>query len=239
MRPQRSLLLVICFLALAGCAPANGGSSAVSYEIRNSTHSQQIEQAETARIEIAAPYENLRVNSAAAPQTLLSAQVESVGAVRLASTGTTDRTVRLYEEVPAGSVSLDRALDWTVNLTPDIPLELVITSASGAVTLDLAGVQLSGLMVTDVSGSIEITLPAPQNAAYTAQVINTSGSSTVQLPATAAARVEVKGNISGSATVDGRFTEVVAGVWETADFADAQERIVLELTTVSGALIVR
>lgn len=238
MRLHRSLLLGICFVALAGCAPANGGSPAGSYEIKTSTHSQQIEQAETARVEIAAPYENLHVNSAAAPQTLLSAQVESVGAVRLASTGTTDRTIRLYEEVPADSISLDRALDWTVSLTPDIPLELVITSASGAVTLDLAGVQLSGLMVTDVSGNIEVTLPAPQDAAYTAQIINTSGSSTVQLPA-AAARVEVRGSISGSATVDERFTEVAAGVWETADFADSQERIILELTTVSGALTVR
>lgn len=148
-----------------------------------------------------------------------------------------------------------------LGLNPTVPLNLRFDLGSGATELNLADLTLEGLQVNggsgrwelqlppgtgydpDIevgSGALELTLPAEGN--YTLRLEGGSGSSVIVAPAGLQLRLEVQEG-SGVFRADERFTRVGAdgeeSIWETAGYAEADQRLDLILDVGSGSVTVR
>lgn len=135
--------------------------------------------------------------------------------------------------------SSDSGRPWAISLTPDLPLDLTFDGGNGAITADLTGLTLSALAVDSGNGAVTITLPA--GGGYEASIDSGNGAVTVALPAGVAARLEYDtGN--GRVRVDDRFQRLSGdnddGVYQTADYDTAAERVLLVIDTGNGAVTV-
>ena len=144
-------------------------------------------------------------------------------------------------ELPGGMVFdprtwVDAGQRWQISLTPDLPLELTIDGGNGATTADLAGLALSELTLDAGNGRTTASLPAGR---YTVRVDGGNGGISVTLPAGVAARVEYdEGN--GSVSVGDHFARISGdgdeGVYETDDYATAEERVLFIVDSGNGSV---
>ncbi|MEM7115465.1 MAG: DUF5668 domain-containing protein [Chloroflexota bacterium] len=149
---------------------------------------------------------------------------------------------------------------WRIGLSPTVPTDLRLDVGNGSTDLDLDELQLTALELDGGNGSTTMTLPAgdyevtldagngsskiylPENGRQTLDVDGDNGSTTFYLPANVEARIEFeKGN--GGVSVDDRF-ELVSGdrddgVWETAGYEDAADRVELIIDGGNGGIRVR
>ena len=147
---------------------------------------------------------------------------------------------------------------WQLGLNPDYDIELRLDSSSGSINADLSELTLTYLKIDSASGSMDLALPAGEydvdvNAAsgsmeiafadsgsFDAKIDAASGSITLIIPEGMEARVEIE-EASGSFRPDGRFDLVDGdrdgdGVWETANYDGADNRIDLEIDMASGSV---
>ncbi len=130
---------------------------------------------------------------------------------------------------------------WQIGLSPRVETDLQIDYHSGSVDLDLTELTLSELVIDAGSGSADISLP---DGKYEIEIDGSSGSIEIELPASMEARIKVDGG-SGSFSLDEtRFTQVEGderdeGVWETAAYDDASDRVELILDVGSGSVQIR
>lgn len=156
---------------------------------------------------------------------------------------------------------------WEIYLARNIPIDLRVDSGSGSIAMDLTQLSLSALTLDSGSGSATIRLPASRES-YSVDVNSGSGSVTVSLPADTslttrfdsgsgsiniqlpgndiALRVEVQSGGSGSINLPNFVTRIQGdsdedeGVWESAGYASAQNKIEIILENVgSGSVNVR
>jgi hypothetical protein len=130
---------------------------------------------------------------------------------------------------------------WDVRLNSGIPLDLSLDMGSGSFDFDLTGLQLASLSLDQGSGSSRLTLPA--KGQFAIKIDLGSGSLDITLPQSMAARITLdKG--SGSFNPDGRFRQIQGqgrddGVWETESYAQATDRVDLDIDQGSGSISVR
>lgn len=147
---------------------------------------------------------------------------------------------------------------WQIGLNPGVEMDLGVDVASGSTTLDLVMLTLSHLRVEGGSGSMALMMPdgdydafydaasgssritLPGSGRQTFDVEGGSGSLVFYLPESMEARLEVEDG-SGSFNPDERFTQISGderdeGVWETAAYEDAPNRITLNLDIGSGSV---
>lgn len=128
---------------------------------------------------------------------------------------------------------------WNVSLHPNIHYALRLDTGSGRHDFDISGLQLNDFLLDSGSGQVDLSLPAGD---YRATLDGGSGSIQVRLPQEAAVRVELQ---SGS----GRFTtgptlQLVSGeadddgVWETSQFTQADQQIILVIDQGSGSITI-
>jgi hypothetical protein len=151
--------------------------------------------------------------------------------------------------------------EWAIGLSPRTPLDLQADLSSGSVEMDLSELSLSALSVDGSSGSFRLALPdgdypvqydassgstrinLPEAGQIDLDIEGSSGSLILYLPESMEARLDVSDG-SGSLSLDDRFTQVSGddpdeGVWETAAYDDAPNRITLTLDVGSGSVRVR
>lgn len=160
---------------------------------------------------------------------------------------------------PVNWAEVDLATPWVIDLNPTLPTALTIDSGSGIVTADLASLTLSRLRFNSGSGSVTVNLPdgrydadidtgsgastwlLPANGDGSYTIDSGSGAVTLQLPAGSAARIEVNSG-SGAFRADNRFVlvdgDADSGSWETANYATAERRLLIEIDGGSGAITV-
>jgi hypothetical protein len=155
----------------------------------------------------------------------------------------------------------------TIGLNTVVPTNLDIHGSVGKSEIDLSGMTLTGLDVNGGVGEIRLKLPpgdlskfsiqvgigrvevtVPSGAALQARIRGGVGETVVNVPADAAVRVEADTGIGG-VTLPPRFQRVSgsssgfdigkSGVWETAGYADAPRKIVLDFDSGIGQLVVR
>ena len=147
---------------------------------------------------------------------------------------------------------------WQLGLNPQIETDLTLDAGSGAVNLELVELDLSNLSLDGGSGSVQLTLPGgdydvvyaagsgatkmwlPSSGRHTIDIDGASGSILLYLPADMEAQVNLDGG-SGSFHLDENRFKLVsgdadAGVWETAVYDNADDRVDLIIDAGSGSV---
>ncbi|MBN1979506.1 MAG: hypothetical protein JW918_19085 [Anaerolineae bacterium] len=129
-----------------------------------------------------------------------------------------------------------RSLDWTVNLNEGIPLSLDLETGASDTRVDLTDLRVTDLRLQTGASSSEITLPA--RAGHTKAVIRSGAASVnVRVPEGAAARVKA-GGIADIQVNKSRFPRV-GGVYQSEDYATAENKVDIDIETGVGSISVR
>ena len=153
----------------------------------------------------------------------------------------------------------DTGRAWTFALSPNVPTDLHIDAANGRVSADLSGLTLSGLDIDAGNGQITAMLPdgdydigldagngtlvltLPGSGTHEMQADTGNGSVRLLLPPGMAARVEYDSG-NGAIAVDDRFERVSGdddeGVYETAGYDDATDRLLLVIDGGNGQTVI-
>ena len=133
-----------------------------------------------------------------------------------------------------GSVS---SLDWTVNLTSQIPMMLDIELASGRANLELSALQITELDIK--SSSSEMVIALPTHAGQTSMKVQAStGLIIIRVPPEVGAHIRTSNARSSGFEIDlARFpmTEK-AGEYRSANYDAAANRVDLQLETAYNAV---
>lgn len=124
---------------------------------------------------------------------------------------------------------------WDLHLTRALPMRLTISAGVGESTLDLAALQATEVTLSAGVGRSTITLPALGR--YAAVIDTGVGEVTILLPRGLAARITVSTGI-GDVQVVGDF-ERDDDVYVSPGFADAENRVDLDISGGIGRIIVR
>ena len=126
---------------------------------------------------------------------------------------------------------------WTVRLTDQVPLELVVKTGASDCHLDLEALRVTRLHLESGASSTEVTLPA--RAGHT-EVSGSSGAASVvfRVPEGVAARIHTHGGLA-SFTVNHRRFPREGGVYQSPDYETADNRIDLQFEMGLGSVDVR
>ena len=149
---------------------------------------------------------------------------------------------------------------WQIALGGTVPIDLDLDLGSGSADLDLEELTLTALNVDGASGSVDMALPGgdydmaydvgsgsvtitlPDAGRHEFLLDGGSGSLVVLLPSSMEAMVIVVDKGSGGLRIDkARFSQIEVGddgegVWVTAGYEDARDRVELVLDTGSGSV---
>ncbi len=263
---------VIVLIALMLIGPSVG--LAQTAEVNTATYTEPLDGAEAARVTVSANIAEVRVSPISDPSQLLDANIEYVGEIEYAAS--TNGTTGIVSLESQGSVSYSNffffdwfggatldGVQWAIGLNPTIPLDLDVSSGTGAINLDLSTFQLTSLRVNTGTGSVDLALPAVPDD-YTARVetgtgagrirlldaanvhliLNSgTGSMTIDVPDGAAVRLQASVG-TGSVNVPSSLNRISgedgfigdSGTWETADFDAAEHQITIEYDGGTGSL---
>lgn len=244
---RRALLvpvLIVVYLLAVLALPALGLFSMP--EMRSSTYSTAVEGAESYRVEIGMGINDLRIAPLSDSNQLVSADLRYYGEIEYTASGTTERVVRLGEQLP-NTIStfpllydlVNERHDWRIGLNPTLPLSLTLSGGMGGNTLDLATLNLRSVTVSGMMGGTTLNLAAPQQS-YEVVISGTMGGTTINLPAGAAVRLEVSGAMGGQ-DIGGALASVSGqdNVWQTPNYASAAAQIRIIYSGGMGGLTVR
>lgn len=250
-------LVALCFGAIMCVGAITAGLAAGlirDVEVVQETFTEARDGAETAQIEIETGVASVNINALQDTDNLFVGDITYYGEVDFTTGGAEDRIVRLQqvdtEENIFGifdflNVSSRDDIIWDIGLAQDIPIDLLISAGVQDTTLDLSGLILSNVSLDLGVGEVDLTLPRP-NTSYNVDINSGVGGITVDLPEGIAVRIEVTQgvgdvNVSGldqiSADEDNPASE--SGVWESADYNDAETRITITIDGGVGDITVR
>jgi hypothetical protein len=128
-----------------------------------------------------------------------------------------------------------RGAEWTVRLNEAIPLTLRIEGGASENRLDLAQLRVQELHVETGASSTKLTLPSRAGQTQ-AQVSCGAGAVEIQVPPEVGARIRAHSAL-GEVKVDGgRFPGVEAGVYQSADYETASNRVDLRVEVSLGSI---
>ena len=130
-----------------------------------------------------------------------------------------------------------RMLDWSISLNESIPLSLDLQTGANEARVDLSSLQVTDLQLQTGASSTQVTLPA--NAGHTKAVIRSGAASvSIRVPSGVAARIKAQGGLADIRVDRSRFPRV-GGVYESKDYASAQNRVDIDIETGVGSVDVR
>ena len=152
-------------------------------------------------------------------------------------------------------IGKDKELHWDIALAPDTPYQLSMTGGIGETDIDLSNLLVDAIKLETGVGKIALTLPA-QEQAFAASIDGGVGKTDVVIPAGCGGKLDINGGVgevtvtvaadaavrlmadAGIAKVNlpDSFTRVkggehfvgISGVWESANYADAETQIVID-----------
>jgi hypothetical protein len=128
-------------------------------------------------------------------------------------------------------------IDWSFNLSKEVPLSLGLETGASDMTLDLSGLRLTDLRLKTGASSTYLTLPA--SAGYSRAVIESGAASvTVQVPAGVAAQVRIRGALTGISVDTNRFP-YNGQVYRSPDYDTAANKVDLDVQAGVGSISVR
>lgn len=246
---------VLCVTALVSAAAGGVFGEA---EVKTATYNEPENGAESADIEIKLGVGKLELGALNDSNDLLDANISYVGGIAYDVSGDSDRRITLRQTQGDydffGFLSLldininttDSDLVWAINLSRDVPLELDIEGGVGGFDLDLSDLQIADLRLESGTGETNITLPEP-NESYRVDINGGVGSTSINVPEGVAVRLEANQGL-GEVNVPSSFERISGsdnddssqeGVWETANFDDADVQITIVYDGGVGQLTLR
>lgn len=236
---------LLCVISLIGGAATGIFGDAQVY---HQTYSEPRDGIESALIEINMGVGNLTVESLNDTNVLFNADLTYIGGLDYAVSGDTVKQIRLHQtqgeydffgvlsflNINIHPTDNQDDLPWLINLSANVPLELMIESGLGDFELDFQELLIADLQLKTGVGNGTITLAQPEQS-YRVTLQHGVGDTTVVLPEGAAVRVEVEmgiGNVRASENLE-RISDTDEselgdkGVWETENFNAADEQIIL------------
>lgn len=133
-------------------------------------------------------------------------------------------------------VGSSHGLLWTLSLSPEIIIALDMEVGASRNILDLRNLRVTELRLSTGASASDIEMPA--NAGETRAWIR-SGAASVNLciPIGVAARINARGGLAGIKVDSLRFPRV-GGVYQSLDFASAENRLDLDIETGVGSISV-
>jgi hypothetical protein len=201
-----------------------------------------LEGAGEARIHIGHGAGRLRVNSGASPDALLSGSFGGGVEQKVKREGDV-LDAKLNMRVSGAHFAFPwmwgpgRSLDWDINLNEEIPLSLDLETGASDTRVDLSDLHVTDLRLQTGASSSDITLPA--SAGHTKAVIRSGAASVkVRVPEGVAARIKAGGGIADIQVNKSRFPRV-GGVYESEDYATAENKVDIDIETGVGSISVR
>ncbi|MCI0520010.1 MAG: cell wall-active antibiotics response protein [Chloroflexi bacterium] len=127
-----------------------------------------------------------------------------------------------------------RLEEWTVGLTPAIPLAVDVDMGAGSINLDFTGLQLDHLEVNLGVGEINVTLPASGD--FAGKIEGGVGVIRVYVPEGSALRITHDSGLSIFDRPDAYLKSEDA--YQSPNYATAENQIDLELAVGVGAVVV-
>ena len=191
-----ALAIVLLFLAPSLGLAADG-------ELKTLNFSEALGNATSGRIDLDLDRYQTTVKAVSDSSALIEAELDTTTDVAFSASGDREKTV-ILKPVRDPSFDFDWLFSavgdarWEIGLNPEVPLDLRVNVGSGAATLDLADLELTGLEIGGGSGSTNLTLPAGSSR-YTVDLNGGSGSFIIELDAGADVRAVMD---IGSGSID-------------------------------------
>ena len=142
--------------------------------------------------------------------------------------------VELAQDTRYGLPWLERASNWTVGLTTEIPLDLRVDAGASRTVLDLRDLRVRNLDLQ--TGASETRVKVPRAAgATTIRAQAGAASLTIEVPAGVAARIRTKMALGSTQVDEARFPRGGAG-YESPDYATAENRVEIDVQGGVGSL---
>ncbi len=144
----------------------------------------------------------------------------------------------MLQGIPYSTLSFDDSQQrWDVELSPEVILDLVLDTSTGACSFDLRDLNVRSLVLDAGTGSIDLSLPGERD--LEALLDGGSGAITIDVPDDAGLRLHLDGGSGGFHPGDD--LELVRGdeddgTWESSNFDRADYQIVLTVDQGSGSL---
>jgi hypothetical protein len=127
--------------------------------------------------------------------------------------------------------------DCTLRFSPDIPISFDINTGASDSRLDLGDLQVSDIRLQ--TGASSTYLALPKNAGHTRVDIESGVASLkVSVPQNVAARIQVKGGLSGINVDTQRFPRS-GGVYQSVDYESAPDKADIYIETGVGSVDIR
>ncbi|MCC6905254.1 MAG: hypothetical protein IT326_05370 [Anaerolineae bacterium] len=117
-----------------------------------------------------------------------------------------------------------------------VPVELIVNSGASAVNLDLNGMDIRRLEINGGAGETTVLLPERGDIAVIGNF--GVGSVTLHVPEALEGRLSFDGVLTNINT-PARFESLGEGVWETAAYRDAVDRVTIDISGAIGTVNVR
>lgn len=142
--------------------------------------------------------------------------------------------VELSQDTTYGLPWLDRESAWTLGLSPEIPLDLVLEIGAAKASLDLADLRVRRLELHTGASEARVRLP---RAAGATEVKTEHGAAalTLEIPTGVAARIRTRMALGSSQVDESRFPRV-GDIYQSVDYAIATNKVDIDAQGGVGSL---
>ncbi len=266
-------VVLLVLLMLVG--PSLGWAGNV--EVKTASFSEPLGDASSASVNLSLGVADTAISSLSDSNNLISADLRYIGEVEFIAEGDREKVISLSQtdegdEGPFnmfgfGWVFHDEELNWTIGLSPDLPIDLSINGGVGEANLDLSALQITNLNVSSGVGQLTLNLPAtrepfearlssgvgevdvtiPAGPDVTLDISGGVGETTIDVPDDAGVRLDAESGVGG-VNLPSNFTRVSGdeddfvgenGIWESEGFAEAGQQIIITFNGGVGSLNIR
>jgi hypothetical protein len=128
-------------------------------------------------------------------------------------------------------------ITWDVRVNKDIPLTLDLETGAGESHIDLSALRVEDVRLKTGASSTEMTLPARAGRSRV-KVQSGAASVVLHIPDGVAAHIEVESGLAGISIDPNRFPRS-GSVYESTDYAQAQNKLDIRIETGVGAVEIR
>ncbi len=157
-------------------------------------------------------------------------------------------------------------LSWDIALAPNIPYHLSVKGGIGETDIDLSNLLADVVKLETGVGKVALTLPA-QGKAFAASINGGVGKTDVVIPAGSGGKLDISGGVGevtitvaadaavrlstnagiGKVNLPNSFIRIkgedhfagISGVWESANFAEAEKQIIIDFDSGVGSFSLR
>jgi hypothetical protein len=196
-----------------------------------------LDESERVKLELRHGAGRVELGSGAAAGAILNGNFE--GGVEWRSRQSSDR-LELILQPPSGFLSLfpfSRPHNWSIHLSDQVAFSIVHQGAASETRMDLRDLKVTDLLLQTGASSTTIVLPA--NAGFTKAKVEAGAAGVVlEIPEGVAGRIRSTSGLAEIRVDRNRFPKS-GGVYQSAEYATAENKVELDLAMGVGSVEVR